>query len=420
MRRRSPAIFTTAVALTAGFTNFALAQQTGPSPALPQPYATPSVVNNPPRKVFGRAETPQGLAGFKVNAFARGLQSPRNAIVLPNGDVLVAEAKTERKYDDPQYRDAGANRITLLRDTDGDGVADKRSVLLAGLRQPYGMALTRGRLYVADTDGIYWVPFRPGTMVLPADISKTYIARFKPGGYNNHWTRNIILSPDGKSLFAAVGSASNAGEYGEAEEERRAMILKIDLKTHREAIFASGLRNPVGMHIEPRTRALWTAVNERDHLGDDLVPDYITSVKEGAFYGWPWSYYGPHEDPRLKGQRPEMVARAIAPDYAVGAHASALGILFGERLNFPASYRHGAFVARHGSWNRAKVNGYDIAFVPFRGGKPAGPLKPFLTGFTLEGKAVLGRPRALAVAKDGSLLVVDDTSDSIWRVAAVH
>lgn len=195
----------------------------------------------------------------------------------------------------------------------------------------------------------------------------------------------------------------------------RAMILKIDLRTNRETMFASGLRNPVGMDIEPRTRSLWTAVNERDHLGDDLVPDYITIVKQGAFYGWPWSYYGQYEDPRLKGQRPEMVARAIAPDYAVGAHASALGILFGNRLNFPARYRQGAFVARHGSWNRSRLNGYDVSFVPFRNGKPAGALRPFLSGFASEA-AVHGRPRALVVAKDGALLIVDDASNAIWRV----
>jgi glucose/arabinose dehydrogenase len=389
----------------------------GPTPELAVPYATRSASHSPEVKPFPAGKLPQVPDGFVVSRFAAGLDSPRNVLVLPNGDVLAAEAKTERKYDDPQYRDKGANRITLLRDADGDGVAEVRSVLLSGLRQPYGMALIGERLYIADTDGVYWVAYKLGSTKLPTNVNKTRITSFEPGGYNNHWTRNILPSADGKALFVAVGSASNVGEHGMAQERRRANILRIDLPTGRETVFASGLRNPVGMAIEPRTGALWTAVNERDELGDELVPDYITSVRADGFYGWPYSYYGQHEDPRLKGQRPDLVAKAVVPDFAVGAHVAALGIGFGEATNFPEQYRSGAFVARHGSWNRSRIAGYDVAFVPFKDGKPSGALQPFLTGFIGSEDAVYGRPRGIAVAKDGSLLVVDDAGGTLWRVS---
>lgn len=392
-------------------------QTSGPAPRLAAPYATRSASHSPEVKPFPAGGLPRVPAGFVVNRFATRLDSPRNVLVLPNGDVLAAEAKTERKYDDPQYRDKGANRITLLRDADGDGVAETRSILLSGLRQPYGMALIGQRLYIADTDGVYWVAYMLGTTKLPTDVRKTRITSFEPGGYNNHWTRNILPSADGKALFVAVGSASNVGEHGMTQERRRANILHLDLPTGRETVFASGLRNPVGMAIEPRSGALWTAVNERDELGDELVPDYITSVRAGGFYGWPYSYYGQHEDPRLKGQRPDLVAKAVVPDYAVGAHVAALGIGFGDATNFPGRCRAGAFVARHGSWNRSKLAGYDVAFVPFESGKPSGALQPFLTGFIGSEEVVYGRPRGIAVAKDGSLLVVDDAGGTLWRVS---
>lgn len=392
-------------------------QTSGPAPQLAVPYATRSASHSPEVKPFPANKLPRVPNGFFVNRFAAGLDSPRNVLVLPNGDVLAAEAKTERKYDDPQYRDKGANRITLLRDADGDGVAETRSILLSGLRQPYGMALIGQRLYIADTDGVYWVAYKLGTTRLPANTPKTRITSFEPGGYNNHWTRNILPSADGKALFVAVGSGSNAGEHGMAQERRRANILRLDLPTGRKTVFASGLRNPVGMAINPRTGALWTAVNERDELGDELVPDYITSVRAGGFYGWPYSYYGQHEDPRLKGQRPDLVAKAVVPDYAVGAHVAALGVGFGEATNFPDRYRAGAFVARHGSWNRSKLAGYDVAFVPFEGGKPSGALQPFMTGFIGSEDEVYGRPRGIAIAKDGSLLVVDDGGGTLWRVS---
>ncbi|MGQ3045646.1 MAG: PQQ-dependent sugar dehydrogenase [Niveispirillum sp.] len=399
----------------------ALAQESrsiGADPQLPAPFATPSVKNTPDTTPFHEGAELWTAPGLAVNRFAEGLDSPRNAIVLPNGDVLVAEAKTERKNEDPSFVDKGANRILLLRDNDGDGRADERHVLIGALQQPYGMALIGDRLYIANANGVFWTPYEQGRSTIPDDAPRTWITRFDPTGYNNHWTRNLLASRDGRTLYIAVGSASNAGEYGMAKEERRAAILAIDLATGNERLFAGGLRNPVGMDIEPVTGQLWTSVNERDELGDDLVPDYITSVTDGGFYGWPYSYWGKHPDPRLKGQRPDLVAKSITPDFAVGAHASALGIAFGASTSLPARYRSGAFVARHGSWNRSELLGYDVVFVPFASGKAVGSLEKVLTGFTDQPGHVHGRPRSLAVAGDGALLVVDDKGGTIWRLSA--
>ncbi|MES2336822.1 MAG: sorbosone dehydrogenase family protein [Pseudomonadota bacterium] len=397
------------------------AQTSGPSigttPKLPAPYSTKSVVNTPNTTPFHDGAELSVAKGLTVNAFAEGLDSPRNAVVLPNGDVLVAEATTERKSNDPNYRAVGRNRILLLRDTDGDGRADLRETLIGGLSQPYGMQLIAGKLYIANADGVFWTPYTLGTTRIAENAPRTWITRFDPTGYNNHWTRNLLASRDGRTLFVAVGSASNAGEFGMAKEARRAAILAIDLATGRERIYADGIRNPVGMALEPETGRLWTAVNERDELGDDLVPDYIVGVREGGFYGWPYSYWGRNPDPRLKGQRPDLVAKALTPDFAVGAHASALGIAFGADTSLPARFRNGAFVARHGSWNRATLLGYDVVFVPFRNGRAVGPMQPVLTGFTDGPGHVHGRPRALATARDGSLLVVDDKGNRIWRIA---
>jgi glucose/arabinose dehydrogenase len=390
----------------------------GADPELPAPFATPSVKNTPDTTPFHEGAELWTAPGLAVNRFAEGLDSPRNAIVLPNGDVLVAEAKTERKNEDPSFVDKGANRILLLRDNDGDGRADERHVLISALQQPYGMALIGDRLYIANANGVFWTPYQQGRSTIPDDALRTWITRFDPTGYNNHWTRNLLASRDGRTLYIAVGSASNAGEYGMAKEDRRAAILAIDLATGNERLFAGGLRNPVGMDIEPVTGQLWTSVNERDELGDDLVPDYITSVADGGFYGWPYSYWGKHPDPRLKGQRPDLVAKSITPDFAVGAHASALGIAFGASTSLPARYRSGAFVARHGSWNRSELLGYDVVFVPFAGGKAIGPLEKVLAGFTDQPGHVHGRPRSLAVASDGALLVVDDKGGTIWRLSA--
>ncbi len=397
------------------------AQTSGPSigttPKLPAPYSTKSVVNTPNTTPFHDGAELSVAKGLTVNAFAEGLDSPRNAVVLPNGDVLVAEATTERKSNDPNYRAVGRNRILLLRDTDGDGRADLRETLIGGLSQPYGMQLIAGKLYIANADGVFWTPYTLGTTRIAENAPRTWITRFDPTGYNNHWSRNLLASRDGRTLFVAVGSASNAGEFGMAKEARRAAILAIDLATGRERIYADGIRNPVGMALEPETGRLWTAVNERDELGDDLVPDYIVGVREGGFYGWPYSYWGRNPDPRLKGQRPDLVAKALTPDFAVGAHASALGIAFGADTSLPARFRNGAFVARHGSWNRATLLGYDVVFVPFRNGRAVGPMQPVLTGFTDGPGHVHGRPRALATARDGSLLVVDDKGNRIWRIA---
>lgn len=409
------ALMTSAAA--ASLVEAAGAPPTGPKPVLPAPYETEVGTNFATMRQFPDGQEPEAPAGFVVTKFATGLHSPRQVVVLPNNDILIAEAKTEKKFNDPAFRDKGANKIRLLRDADGDGVAETNTVLLADLRQPYGMVYTNNRLYVADTDGIFWVPYKLGTQTIPDTVKKTKIASFKPGGYNNHWTRNLQLSADGKYLFVAVGSASNAGEYGPEEEKRRACILRIDLKTGHEIVYATGIRNPVGMALEPHTGALWTSVNERDELGDNLVPDYITGVKQGAFYGWPYSYYGQNEDPRLKGQRPDLVAKAIAPDFAVGPHASALGIVFGAKTNFPDHYKDGAFVTRHGSWNRTQLFGYDVIFVPFKDGKPAGTLEPFLTGFIADPSTVNGRPRSLAVANDGSLLLTDDVNGIVYRIS---
>lgn len=414
-------LMTLPMILAAGLAN---AQTSGPSignkPALPAPYATKSVVNTPNTTPFHVGASLKVATGLAVNAFAEGLDSPRNAVVLPNGDVLVAEATTERKSNDPNYRAVGRNRILLLRDTDGDGRADLRETLIGGLNQPYGMQLIAGKLYIANANGVFWTPYILGTTRIADDAPRNWITHFDPTGYNNHWTRNLLASRDGRTLFIAVGSASNVGEFGMAKEVRRAAILAIDLSTGRERIYADGIRNPVGMALEPGTGRLWTSVNERDELGDDLVPDYIVGVQEGGFYGWPYSYWGKNPDPRLKGQRPDLVAKALTPDFAVGAHASALGISFGADTSLPARFRDGAFVARHGSWNRSTLLGYDVVFVPFRNGRAVGPMKPVLTGFTDGPGHVHGRPRALATARDGSVLVVDDKGGRIWRIAAAR
>ncbi len=415
---RRPMILFASATLAAGV---ACAQTAGPSigkhPVLPPPFASKSVKNTPDTTPFHDGAVVQVPDGLAVNRFAEGLDSPRNAVVLVNGDVLVAEAATERKNEDPTFRGSGRNRILLLRDVDGDGRADQRHVLLSGLQQPYGMVVLGSRLYVANANGVFWTPYALGTTEIASDAPRTWITQFDPTGYNNHWTRNLLASRDGRTLYIAVGSASNAGEYGMAKEVRRAAVLSIDLTSGRERVFADGIRNPVGMALEPSTGKLWAAVNERDELGDDLVPDYITSVREGGFYGWPYSYWGKHPDPRLKGQRLDLVARAIVPDFAVGAHASALGIAFGQGTSLPDHYRSGAFVARHGSWNRSTLLGYDVVFIPFRNGRPSGRMEPVLTGFTDGPGHVHGRPRALTVAKDGALLVVDDKGGTIWRVA---
>lgn len=375
--------------------------------SLPAPYATPSTKKN--SKVIGWPEgkTPLAPAGFTVTKFAGKLNSPRWCYITPNGDILVSESMTNQKR--------SPNDIILLRDADNDGIAETRSVFLKDLKQPLGMLVLGSWFYVGCTDGLYRYPYTPGQTTMTSAAEK--ILDLPAGGYNNHWTRNLLANADGSKIYISVGSGSNNAEHGMQNEVRRACILEINPDGSGERIFAEGIRNPVGMDWEPKTKMLWTAVNERDNLGDDLVPDYVTSVKEGAFYGWPYAYFGPNEDPRMKGQRPDLVAKTIAPDVPVGAHTASLGLAFYTKKAFPKKYQGGAFVGQHGSWNRSEFSGYKVIFIPFNNGKPGVP-EDFLTGFiaNAEKNEVYGRPVGVTVLPDGSLLVADDSGNSVWRI----
>jgi glucose/arabinose dehydrogenase len=387
-----------------------------PQPAagvtLPEPFATPSARNSPRGIGWPEGKTPAAPAGFTVNAFARGVNDARWMYVLPNGDVLVAQAGAFGGRRGPRRQ----NQILLLRDADGDGEAEVREVFLSGLNRPHGMALVGDTFYVANTDGVFTYPYQTGQTRIEGAGEK--IVDLPAGGYNNHWTRGLLLSRDKRKMHVAVGSASNVGEGGMEIEQLRANILTMNLDGSDLKVFASGLRNPVGMDFEPETGALWTAVNERDELGDDLVPDYLTSVRERGFYGWPYSYFGRHEDPRRKGERPDLVAKAIVPDLELGSHTASLGLVFYRGDAFPARYRGGAFVAQRGSWNRSTFVGYRVVFVPFAGGRPSGPVEDFLTGFIANEPEVYGRPVGVVVAPDGALLVTDEVGGVVWRVSA--
>jgi glucose/arabinose dehydrogenase len=399
----------------------------GPNPELPPPrQPLIPTVNIAPAKPWAQGEMPQAAVSLKVNAFAQGLVHPRWIYVLPNGDVLVAETNgpgepTRGLRDWIMKRvmmTAGAavespNRITLLRDVDGDGVAETRRTFLEGLFSPFGMALVGDDLYVANTDAVLRFPYIEGATSIT--VPGTKLVDLPAFPLDHHWTKNIIASKDGTTLYATVGSNSNIAENGFELEEGRATIWEIDRMTGRSRIFAAGLRNPNGLAWEPETGALWTAVNERDELGDDLVPDYITSVRDGGFYGWPYSYYGAHVDERVKPQRPDLVANAIVPDYALGAHTASLGLAFYDDGALPAHYRGGAFIGQHGSWNRSRPSGYKVIFVPFENGRPSGPPEDVLTGFIQDGDA-RGRPVGVAVDRSGALLVADDVGNTIWRV----
>ena len=386
---------------------------TGPADQLklPAPFATPSVRNA--SKVIGwpKGKMPTPAPGFEVSLFADNLAHPRQAYVLPNKDVLVVEAAREW----PDRPQKSANRITLFRDTNGDGKPDVRDTFLTGLNMPHGMLLLGNWFYVANTDAVVRYPYRGGTKI---NAKGEKILDLPAGG---HYTRNLVADPAGKKIYIAVGSATNVDEQRIDEKDpRRAAILEINPDGSGMRVYAGGLRNPVGMAWEPRTKTLWTVVNERDLLGDDLVPDFLTSVKEGAFYGWPYSYFGQNEDPRKKGERPDLVAKAIQPDYALGAHTAALGLTFYDGKAFAQRYHGGAFIGMHGSWNRSTMVGYKVAFVPFRNGKPAGPLEDILTGFIADEAKfeAYGRPVGVTVAADGSLLVADDSGGKVWRVSA--
>jgi glucose/arabinose dehydrogenase len=402
----------------------------GPRPDLPPPHPTllPTVLIAP-AKGWPTGTTPVAAAGLAVNAYAAGLDHPRWLHVLPNGDVLVAESNGPPRPDDAggikgwvmnlvRKRAGGgvpsANRITLLRDTDGDGIAETRSVFLAGLNSPFGMALVGSDLYVANTDSIMRFPYRAGDVQINAAGAK--VVDLPAGTINHHWTKNVVASRDGSRLYVTVGSNSNAGENGMEHEVNRAAILEVDPATGGSRLFASGLRNPNGLDWQPQSGALWTAVNERDELGSDLVPDFMTSVQDGAFYGWPYSYYGQHVDARVKPQRPDMVARAIAPDYALGTHTASLGLVFYRGNLFPQRYAGGAFIGQHGSWNRNPRSGYKVIFVAFADGRPVGVPEDILTGFVDAQGDALGRPVGVAVDKWGALLVADDVGNVIWRV----
>jgi glucose/arabinose dehydrogenase len=403
----------------------------GPQPTLPPPaHSLIPTVAIAPARGWPAGARPAAAAGLSVAPFAQGLDHPRWLYVLPDGDVLVAETDAPPKPEDGKglkgfvmklvQRRAGsghpsANRISLLRDADGDGVAETRSVLLHGLNSPFGMALVDDTLYVADTDAVVAVPYRSGDTRIAATPRK--LADLPAGPINHHWTKSLVASRDGRYLYAGIGSNSNAGDNGLAAETGRAAIYEIDRATGHVRELATGLRNPVGMDFQPETGALWASVNERDELGSDLVPDYMTAVHDGAFYGWPWSYYGQHVDTRPQPANPAMVARAIAPDYALGPHTASLGLAFYDAALLPAHYRNGAFVGQHGSWNRRPQSGYRVIFVPFANGMPNGPAEDVLTGFLDGNGHALGRPVGVAIARDGALLVADDVGGSVWRVA---
>ncbi|CTP84392.1 PQQ-dependent sugar dehydrogenase [Xanthomonas graminis] len=402
----------------------------GPDPVLPDPVKRmiPTVkVAEVKRWAEGAAPVPAD--GLAVQAFARDLDHPRWMYVLPNGDVLVAETAAppapekegsglRDKIQGAMMAKAGstvpsANRITLLRDADGDGVAEVRTQFLKGLYSPFGIALVGDRLYVANADALVSFPYKEGDTQISA--APSFVANL-PGGINHHWTKSLLASRDGNKLYVGVGSNSNVAENGMDAELNRAAILEVDAHSGATRVFASGLRNPVGMAWQPGADTLWVVVNERDEIGSDLVPDYLTSVREGGFYGWPYSYYGQHVDDRVQPQNAEMVASAIKPDYALGPHTASLGLTFYEGALLPQAYRGGAFIGQHGSWNRDPPSGYKVIYVPFANGKPSGKAQDVLTGFLdAEGKAQ-GRPVGVAVDKPGALLVADDVGNVIWRV----
>ena len=402
----------------------------GPHPVIPSP--TPSLipqVNYVKAKGWPAGAHPVATDGMTVSAFARGLDHPRWLYVLPNGDVLVAETNAPpRPENNPGIKGwftkhftkrAGgavpsANRITLLRDTDGDGVADVRTVFLSGLTSPFGMALVGNTLYVANTDALVRFPYAVGETQITAPGVK--VVDLPAGPLNHHWTKNVIANADGSKLYVSVGSNSNAAEFGIEKEEGRASIWEVDPATGSHRIFASGLRNPVGMAWEPETGALWVAVNERDELGSDLPPDYMTAVRDGGFYGFPYNYFGPHVDTRVKPYRPDLVAKAIVPDYALGPHTASLGLAYTNGNSLTALFRHGMFVGQHGSWNRMPMSGYKVIFVPFSGGTPSGAPRDVLTGFVTENGDALGRPVGVAIDRRGALLVADDVGNTVWRV----
>jgi glucose/arabinose dehydrogenase len=408
------------------------AQSIGPDPRLPPPRTSPiPTVDIAPAVGWTAGQAPTPAPGLQVTRFADGLQHPRWLYVLPNGDVLVAESNAPPGKSGIRglkgaamgvvMKRAGAgvpspDRIVLLRDADRDGVAEHVAPFLEGLHSPFGMALVGGTLYVANADALVAVPYAAGQLRIDARPRTVAALPGKGDELNHHWTKSLLASPDGRRLYVGVGSNSNAGENGMAVEADRASVLEVDPATGRTRVFASGLRNPVGLAWAPGTGALWAVVNERDELGNDLVPDYLTQVREGAFYGWPYSYWGQHVDPRVEPQDPALVARAVRPDYALGNHVAPLGLAFSQGGVWSGG-RAGAVIGLHGSWNRKPQAGYKVVFVPFEGGRPAGPMLDLLTGFLDADGNARGRPVGIAVQADGSLLVADDVGNAVWRLA---
>jgi glucose/arabinose dehydrogenase len=402
----------------------------GPHPELPAPRSTLiPTVHIAPLKGWPAGGAPQPAPGLAVVAFARDLDHPRWLYVLPNGDVLVAESNAPPKPDDGGgikawiakqiMKKAGAgtpsaNRITLLRDSDGDGVADVRTVFIAGLNSPFGMALIGNDFYVADSDAVLRFPYVEGATQISAPAVK--LTDLPAGTINHHWTKNLLASRDGKKLYVTVGSNSNVGDKGMQNEVERAAIWEVDVTQGTHRIFAAGLRNPNGLGWEPTTGALWTVVNERDEIGSDLVPDYMTAVADGGFYGWPYSYYGQHVDERIQPPRPDLVAGALVPDYALGTHTASLGLAFASGNTLPAQFASGVFIGQHGSWNRRPRSGYQVIFIPFTAGKPAGEPLTVLAGFVNEQGDAFGRPVGVVLDKKGALLVADDAGNTVWRV----
>jgi hypothetical protein len=425
---------TVALVACANASTFSEVNGVGPTPQLPEPDTSLIPTVNVVEAIgWPDGGQPAPAAGTAVTPFAKGLDHPRWLHVLPNGDVLVAETNAPPRPDDAKgikgwffkryQKKAGgavptANRISLLRDADGDGIAEVRTALISNLNSPFGMALVGNTLFIANADAVVKVPYVEGATEIREMPQK--VADLPGGTLNHHWTKGLIASPDGSKLYAAVGSNSNVAENGLDKEEGRAAIWEIDVQTGATRIFATGLRNPVGMAWEPVTGALWTSVNERDELGNDLVPDYITSVRDGGFYGWPYSYYGQHVDDRVEPARPDLVAKAIVPDYALGSHTASLGLAHSAGNTLPAAFKEGMFIGQHGSWNRKPRAGYKVIFVPFANGKPSGMPIDVLTGFVRENGDAMGRPVGVAIDARGGLLVADDVGNAVWRVTGTQ